>query len=173
MLFDIVLSVVTIFHLIICLIPFSPVNHEKKMLEMIGRKLKKNSVALDVVNFGEEDEGKTEKLEALLSAVNNNDTSHIVHVPSGPNALSDVLIRLVVLFLYLPLYLLLSIFPFEMNSQLCNREVIFFKFPYCFYSILPIFLLTLIGEFELWTLMHFLLNSLNLGLLWQYSYFYW
>ncbi|TKY55924.1 26S proteasome non-ATPase regulatory subunit 4-like [Spatholobus suberectus] len=71
----------------------SPVKHEKKMLEMIGRKLKKNSVALDIVNFGEEDEGKTEKLEALLAAVNNNDTSHIVHVPSGPNALSDVLIR--------------------------------------------------------------------------------
>ncbi|KAH1266876.1 26S proteasome non-ATPase regulatory subunit 4 [Glycine max] len=70
----------------------SPVKHEKKMLEMIGRKLKKNSVALDIVNFGEEDEGKTEKLEALLAAVNNNDTSHIVHVPSGPNALSDVLI---------------------------------------------------------------------------------
>lgn len=60
---------------------------------MIGRKLKKNSVALDVVNFGEEDEGKNEKLEALVSAVNNNDSSHIVHVPPGPNALSDVLIR--------------------------------------------------------------------------------
>jgi len=72
---------------------FSPIKHEKKMLEMIGRKLKKNSVALDIVNFGEEDEGKSEKLEALLAAVNNNDTSHIVHVPSGPNALSDVLIR--------------------------------------------------------------------------------
>ncbi|XP_027346239.1 26S proteasome non-ATPase regulatory subunit 4 homolog isoform X1 [Abrus precatorius] len=70
----------------------SPVKHEKKMLEMIGRKLKKNSVALDIVNFGEEDEGKTEKLEALLAAVNNNDTSHIVHVPPGPNALSDILI---------------------------------------------------------------------------------
>ncbi|XP_028774564.1 26S proteasome non-ATPase regulatory subunit 4 homolog isoform X3 [Neltuma alba] len=70
----------------------SPVKHEKKMLEMIGRKLKKNSVALDIINFGEEDEGKTEKLEALLAAVNNNDTSHIVHVPAGPNALSDVLI---------------------------------------------------------------------------------
>lgn len=65
------------------------------MLEMIGRKLKKNSVALDIINFGEEDEGKTEKLEALLSTVNNNDTSHIVHVPAGPNALSDVLIRFV------------------------------------------------------------------------------
>ncbi|AET03762.1 putative 26S proteasome regulatory complex, non-ATPase subcomplex, subunit s5a [Medicago truncatula] len=70
----------------------SPVKHEKKMLEMIGRKLKKNSVALDIVNFGEEDEGKTEKLEALLTAVNNNDSSHMVHVPPGPNALSDVLI---------------------------------------------------------------------------------
>ncbi|XP_061357702.1 26S proteasome non-ATPase regulatory subunit 4 homolog isoform X4 [Gastrolobium bilobum] len=70
----------------------SPVKHEKKMLEMIGRKLKKNSVALDIVNFGEDEEGKTEKLEALLAAVNNNDTSHIVHVPAGPSALSDVLI---------------------------------------------------------------------------------
>lgn len=71
----------------------SPIKHEKKTLEMIGRKLKKNSVALDIINFGEEDESKTEKLESLLAAVNNNDTSHIVHVPAGPNALSDVLIR--------------------------------------------------------------------------------
>ncbi|CAL5326496.1 unnamed protein product [Camellia sinensis] len=70
----------------------SPVKYDKKILEMIGRKLKKNSVALDIVNFGEEDEGKAEKLEALLAAVNNNDSSHIVHVPAGPNALSDVLI---------------------------------------------------------------------------------
>lgn len=74
---------------------FSPVKYDKKVLEMIGRKLKKNSVALDVVNFGEEDDDKTEKLQALVSAVNNNDSSHIVHVPAGANALSDVLIRLV------------------------------------------------------------------------------
>ncbi|XP_062028484.1 26S proteasome non-ATPase regulatory subunit 4 homolog [Rosa rugosa] len=70
----------------------SAVKHEKKTLEMIGRKLKKNSVALDIINFGEEDEEKSEKLEALLAAVNNNDTSHIVHVSAGPSALSDVLI---------------------------------------------------------------------------------
>ncbi|KAG8660240.1 26S proteasome non-ATPase regulatory subunit 4 homolog isoform X1 [Manihot esculenta] len=70
----------------------SPIKHDKKALEMIGRKLKKNSVALDIVDFGEEDDGKAEKLEALLAAVNNNDSSHIVHVPPGPNALSDVLI---------------------------------------------------------------------------------
>ncbi|KAL2459014.1 26S proteasome non-ATPase regulatory subunit 4-like protein [Forsythia ovata] len=69
-----------------------PVKYDKKVLEMIGRKLKKNSVALDVVNFGEEDEGKAEKLEALVAAVNTNDSSHVVHVPPGPSALSDVLI---------------------------------------------------------------------------------
>lgn len=76
----------------------SPIKHDKKALEMIGRKLKKNSVALDIVDFGEEDEGKPEKLEALLAAVNNNDTSHIIHVPPGPNALADVLLRLMILF---------------------------------------------------------------------------
>ncbi|XP_010550474.1 PREDICTED: 26S proteasome non-ATPase regulatory subunit 4 homolog isoform X2 [Tarenaya hassleriana] len=70
----------------------SPVKHDKKQLEVIGRKLKKNSVALDIVNFGEDDEGKTEKLEALRAAVDNNDTSHIVHIPPGSDALSDVLI---------------------------------------------------------------------------------
>uniref|UniRef100_A0A9I9D675 26S proteasome non-ATPase regulatory subunit 4 homolog n=1 Tax=Cucumis melo TaxID=3656 RepID=A0A9I9D675_CUCME len=74
----------------LCLL--SPANHEKKLLEMIGKKLKKNNVALDIIDFGEEDDAKPEKLEALLSAVNSNDSSHIVHVPSGPNALSDVLI---------------------------------------------------------------------------------
>ena len=80
---------------------FSPVKFEKKVLESIGKKLKKNSVALDIVDFGEEDDGKPEKLEALLSAVNNNDSSHIVHVPPGPNALSDVLIRCFI-FCFLP-----------------------------------------------------------------------
>lgn len=70
----------------------SPVKYDKKVLEMIGKKLKKNSVALDIVNFGAEDDGKPEKLEALLSAVNNNDSSHIVHIPPGPDALSNVLL---------------------------------------------------------------------------------
>lgn len=71
----------------------SPIKHDKSLLEAIGKKLKKNNVALDIVDFGESDDDKPEKLEALLAAVNNNNTSHIVHVPPGPNALSDVLIR--------------------------------------------------------------------------------
>ncbi|KAJ6840047.1 26S proteasome non-ATPase regulatory subunit 4-like protein [Iris pallida] len=70
----------------------SPVKYDKKTLETIGKKLKKNSVSLDVVDFGEADDEKSEKLEALVAAVNNNGSSHIVHVPPGPSALSDVLI---------------------------------------------------------------------------------
>nr|AAM65985.1 multiubiquitin chain binding protein MBP1 [Arabidopsis thaliana] len=71
----------------------SPIKYEKKALEIVGKRLKKNSVSLDIVNFGEDDdEEKPQKLEALLTAVNNNDGSHIVHVPSGANALSDVLL---------------------------------------------------------------------------------
>ncbi|XP_068640269.1 26S proteasome non-ATPase regulatory subunit 4 homolog isoform X2 [Aristolochia californica] len=70
----------------------SPVKYDKKVLETIGRELKKNSVALDIVEFGEEDDGKHEKLEALIAAVNRNDSSHIVQVSPGQNALSDVLL---------------------------------------------------------------------------------
>ncbi|KAL0891748.1 hypothetical protein Bca101_015731 [Brassica carinata] len=56
-------------------------------------KVQKDSVSLDIVNFGEDDdEEKPQKLETLLSAVNNNDGIHIVHVPYGANALSDVLL---------------------------------------------------------------------------------
>ncbi|XP_020247904.1 26S proteasome non-ATPase regulatory subunit 4 homolog [Asparagus officinalis] len=70
----------------------SPVKYEKKTLETIGKKLKKNSVSLDVVDFGEAEDGKSEKLESLVAAVNNNGSSHIVHVPAGPSTLSDALI---------------------------------------------------------------------------------
>lgn len=60
---------------------------------MIGRKLKKHSVALDVVNFGQEDEKKAGKLEALVAAANNSDNSRIIHIPPGDDDLSDVLMR--------------------------------------------------------------------------------
>ncbi|MCL7040994.1 hypothetical protein MKW94_016481 [Papaver nudicaule] len=53
--------------------------------------LKHNSVALDIVDFGEGDDEKADKLEALHAAVNNGN-SHIVHVPPESNALCDVLL---------------------------------------------------------------------------------
>ena len=47
---------------------------------MIGKKLKKNNVALDIVDFGQDDDGKSKKLDSLLASVNRNENSHIVHV---------------------------------------------------------------------------------------------
>ncbi|KAB2009514.1 hypothetical protein ERO13_D10G154650v2 [Gossypium hirsutum] len=47
----------------------SPIKHEKRALEMIGKKLKKNSVALDIVDFGEDEDGKHEKMTTLRSTV--------------------------------------------------------------------------------------------------------
>ncbi|CAI9099983.1 OLC1v1036887C1 [Oldenlandia corymbosa var. corymbosa] len=72
----------------------SSVHDRTEELEMIGKKLKKNGVALDVISFGEEDEGKNEKLSALVAAADHNDNSHFVLVPLGgyyPGALSEVL----------------------------------------------------------------------------------
>lgn len=71
----------------------SPIKYDAKVLESLGKKLKKNNVALDIVDFGESDEGKPEKLEMMINAVNNSDSSHIVHIPPSQNVLSDVLLR--------------------------------------------------------------------------------
>ena len=88
-------TIVILFELCLMLfvVSISPVKYDKKVLETIGKKLKKNNVALDIVDFGESDDEKPEKLEALIAAVNSSDSSHIVHVPPGDNALSDVLLR--------------------------------------------------------------------------------
>jgi len=69
----------------------SPIKEDEKDLVKLGKKLKKNSVAVDIVNFGEEAEN-TPKLEALLNAVNSDDNSHLVTVPPGPHVLSDILL---------------------------------------------------------------------------------
>ncbi|KAF9918326.1 hypothetical protein BX616_009341 [Lobosporangium transversale] len=69
----------------------SPVEEDEKMLVKLAKKLKKNNIAVDVINFGEEAENTT-KLEAFVAAVNNNDNSNLVTVPPGPHLLSDVLV---------------------------------------------------------------------------------
>jgi 26S proteasome regulatory subunit N10 len=68
----------------------SPVVEDEKTLVKLGKKLKKNNIAIDLINFGEEEEN-TSKLEAFINAVNNSDNSHLVTIPPGPHILSDVL----------------------------------------------------------------------------------
>jgi len=62
-------------------------------LVKLGKKLKKNNVAVDVVCFGEdaaEDEGK---LREFVEAVNSADNSHLVAVPPGTVLLSDMILN--------------------------------------------------------------------------------
>jgi 26S proteasome regulatory subunit N10 len=69
----------------------SPVESDEKSLVKLAKKLKKNNVAVDIVNFGEEAEN-TSRLEAFINNVNNSDNSHLVTIPPGPHLLSDMLI---------------------------------------------------------------------------------
>lgn len=69
----------------------SPIAEAEKDLVRLGKKLKKNGIAVDIVSFGEAG-ANVAKLEAFLAAVNNNDNSHLVTVPPGPHILSDILI---------------------------------------------------------------------------------
>lgn len=69
----------------------SPIESDEKTLVKLAKKLKKNNVAVDIINFGEEAEN-TSRLEAFINNVNNSDNSHLVTIPPGPHLLSDMLI---------------------------------------------------------------------------------
>ncbi|PAA52839.1 hypothetical protein BOX15_Mlig025766g1 [Macrostomum lignano] len=62
----------------------SPIAEDEKDLIRLGKRLKKENVSLDVVNFGEEEANQT-KLTAMLDAVNGKDGtgSHLVTVTAG------------------------------------------------------------------------------------------
>ncbi|KAI9289487.1 hypothetical protein BC943DRAFT_333836 [Umbelopsis sp. AD052] len=68
----------------------SPVQADEKALIKLAKKMKKNNIAVDIVNFGEESEN-TAKLEAFINTVNSGDNSHIVTIPPGPHILSEML----------------------------------------------------------------------------------
>ncbi|GKC80790.1 26S proteasome non-ATPase regulatory subunit 4 [Tanacetum coccineum] len=59
------------------------VEGDKEHLERIGKIIKSHNIALNVINFGEEDRARKDKLEALVAVVNDNGNSHIVHIPSA------------------------------------------------------------------------------------------
>lgn len=76
---------------IICFIG-SPIVEDDKDLVKLAKRLKKEKVSVDVVNFGEENVN-TEKLNSFITTLNGKEgqTSHLVTVPPGP-VLSDALV---------------------------------------------------------------------------------
>ncbi|KAF0553332.1 vWA-like protein [Gigaspora margarita] len=69
----------------------SPIEDDKNTLIKLAKRTKKNNIAVDVINFGEEAENTT-KLDAFVNTVKSGDNSHLVTVPPGPHILSDILI---------------------------------------------------------------------------------
>lgn len=57
----------------------SPINAPTEKLVQLAKKLKKNNVAIDIVNLGNEGNNQ-EKIDALIGAVNANDNSHALHL---------------------------------------------------------------------------------------------
>lgn len=70
----------------------SPVEADEKDLIKLAKKLKKEKVNVDIVNFGES-QLNTDKLTAFINAINGKDgtLSHLVTVASGPH-LTDALL---------------------------------------------------------------------------------
>lgn len=76
----------------------SPVGETQEELVLLGKSLKKNNVAVDVINFGTEncsDNDNTEKLDAFVQSVNSGDVdtaSKLVVVPPGPHNFVDMIV---------------------------------------------------------------------------------
>ncbi|CDJ39920.1 26S proteasome non-ATPase regulatory subunit 4, putative [Eimeria tenella] len=75
----------------------SPVVASEKQLVQLGRQLKKNNIALDIVCLANVEENRA-KLTAMHAAVNSNDTSRFVEYPAGSSSLlSDVMVSAMLL----------------------------------------------------------------------------
>lgn len=70
----------------------SPITAPTDTLVRLAKTLKKNSVAVDVINIGIEGEN-TPKIDAFIEAVNSNDNSHALHVEAGGANLADALMN--------------------------------------------------------------------------------
>jgi hypothetical protein len=66
-----------------------PVEEELSECETLGKRLKRNNVAIDVINFANVE--NVPKLEALVQCANNGDNCHFLDVPIGSSMIIDVL----------------------------------------------------------------------------------
>lgn len=67
----------------------SPIEESEKELEKLAKKMKKNNIAIDFINYGEESVN-TSKLEKFVSIVNSHENSHLVTVPPSERLLYEV-----------------------------------------------------------------------------------
>ncbi len=70
----------------------SPIADDEKSLIKLAKRMKKNTISVDFIAFGDLESDTKAKLEAFHENVKGGDGSHLVIVPPGPNLLSDVLL---------------------------------------------------------------------------------
>ena len=66
-----------------------PLEEEQSDFERLGKRLRQNNVAIDIINFSNPD--NVPKLQTLVDSANKNDNSHFLDVPLGVSQLTDVL----------------------------------------------------------------------------------
>lgn len=70
----------------------SPIEETERELKVLGVRLKKNGIAIDVISFG--DHSNDAKLQVLVDSANKENNSHFLPVESGPGVvLTEVLAR--------------------------------------------------------------------------------
>lgn len=69
----------------------SPIEDSEKDLVRLAKKMKKNNVAVDVINYGEAPMNE-QKLQAFMDAVTSSSNSYLLNAHPGPQLLSDVVI---------------------------------------------------------------------------------
>lgn len=68
----------------------SPVEYEEKVLNKLGKILRKNKIALDVIGFGHPENGPL--LQALVDGANNQNNSHYLDIPNDMDNIAGLLI---------------------------------------------------------------------------------
>lgn len=66
-----------------------PLDEEQVEFERLGKRLRQNNVAIDVINFANPE--NVPKLQALVDSANKSDNSHFLDVPLGVSMITDVL----------------------------------------------------------------------------------
>jgi 26S proteasome regulatory subunit N10 len=66
-----------------------PLEEELDEFEKLGKRLRQNNVAIDVINFANPE--NVPKLQALVESCNKGDNSHFLDVPLGVSMITDVL----------------------------------------------------------------------------------
>ena len=70
----------------------SPIGESQATLVKLAKRMKKISISIDIVAFGDLSDDNISKLQAFNEVMKGGDGSHLEVVPPGPNLLSDTIV---------------------------------------------------------------------------------